>query len=38
MRIVHINCGVYEVVDLDNTHTFFFGSIEECLKYVRSFA
>jgi hypothetical protein len=36
MKIVHINCGVYEVIDFDNTVTFFCGTIEDCLRYVRS--
>ena len=35
MRIVHINCGVYEIIDLDNTVTFFYGDLNECLRYIR---
>ena len=37
MKITRINCGVFEVTDLDNTTVFFVGTIEACEKFVRRY-
>ena len=38
MKIVHINCGVFEVIDLDNTVIFFVGTREACELYIRRYS
>jgi hypothetical protein len=35
MRMQHINCGVFEVTDLDRSHVFFTGSREDCERFIR---
>jgi hypothetical protein len=37
MRVIHINCGIFEVVDYDNTTIFFVGTIEACELFIRRF-
>jgi hypothetical protein len=34
----HINCGVFEVTDYDNTVVFFTGDFEACQLFIRRYS